>query len=251
MTIRMSFFQRILFIIFLSNSFLAFGQNETSLLQKYISSFTSGTAYDQQLLCEKIMWSGLSSPSLFDLIEADLISRSKNVKAKVELNNVAWLMKALGSSGQVKYSETLQSLTLHSQSKIVKYAKEGLNLIPQHAQWNPIISDTTLANANKSEIINRYANMIRSDILELNIYAGKRIFAEQISDTYLYDLLSKKILVGHKGVHKSDKLKIAAYAWMMRASVQTNTETAQKVLETATNKKLKKYAKKYIAAQTR
>jgi hypothetical protein len=37
----------------------------------------------------------------------------------------------------------------------------------------------------------------------------------------------------------------------MRASAITNVATAQKVLETATNKKLKKYAKQYIAANNR
>jgi hypothetical protein len=157
-------------------------------------------------------------------------------------------MKALGASGQSKYLDTLQSFTSHSNSKIAKYAEEGVNFIPQYAKWNPIISDSSQANTERSETINRYANMIRSEILELNILAAKRIYAEKIQDEYLYGLLSEKIIAGHKSVHKSDKTKIAAYAWMMRASARTNVATAQKVLETATNKKLKKYAKQYIAA---
>ncbi len=247
MTILKSFAQLVFIVLFMSNSVFTLAQSNSSLLEQYISDFTTSSSFEKQLLCEKIMWSGLSDSSLFDLIEEDLIKRSKNAKDKKEVDNVAWLMKALGSSGQSKYNETLQTLTSHSDKKIVKYANEGLNLIPQHAQWNPIISDTSNTNLDKSEIINRYANMIRSDILELNIFAGKRIYAEKINDTYLYELLSKKILAGHKTVNKVERLKVLAYAWMMRASVQTDTNTAQQVLETATNKKLRKYAKKYIA----
>ena len=179
MTISKLFYQRILILMLITNSLLTFGQSETGLLQTYISDFTSGTTFEKQLLSEKIMWSGLSSPSLFDLIEQDLIERSKNPNNKKELDNVAWLMKALGSSGQKKYTTTLQNLTSHNNSKIAKYAKEGLKLIPQHTIWNPIISDTSNANPDKSEVINRYANMIRSDVLELNIltpYPGTPLF---------------------------------------------------------------------------
>ena len=241
-------FKQILVLAFLCTSLTTFGQSNSGLLEKYIVEFKSGSRLDKQLICEKLMWSGLSDSSLFDLLEQDLVSRAMTANGKKEITNVAWLMKALGASGQSKYLDTLQSFISHSNGTIAKYAKEGINFIPQYAKWNPIISDSSQANTESSEIINRYANMIRSEILELNILAAKRIYAEKIQNEYLYGLLSEKIIAGHKSVHKNDKIKIAAYAWMMRASVKTNVATAQKVLETATNKKLKKYAKQYIAA---
>lgn len=241
-------FKQILVLAFLCTSLTTFGQSNSGLLEKYIVDFKSGSPLDKQLICEKLMWSGLSDSSLFDLLEQDLVSRAMTANGKEEINNVAWLLKALGASGQSKYLGTLRKFILHSNGKIAKYAKEGINFIPQYAKWNPIISDSSQANTERSEIINRYANMIRSEILELNMLAAKRIYAEQIQNEYLYGLLSEKIIAGHKSVHQSDKTKIAAYAWMMRASARTNVATAQKVLETATNKKLKKYAKQYIAA---
>jgi hypothetical protein len=248
MTILKLFFKYIFTLITLLQSMAVFGQTDPSLLQKYITEFNTGKPLDKQLICEKLMWSGISDPRLYDLIEQDLIIREKTTKAKLETNNVAWLIKALGASGLSKYIKTLNNLTSHHNKKIVKYAKKGLNLIPIYAIWNPIISDTSNINTEKSEIINHYANMIRSDILELNILAGKRIFHEQINDKYLYELLSEKVLAGHKSVSKNDKMKISAYAWMMRASIKTNIATTQEVLKSSTNKKLKKYAKKYIAA---
>jgi hypothetical protein len=251
MTFLKKLFKQILVLAVLCTSLVTFGQSSSGLLEKYIVEFKSGNALDKQLICEKLMWSGLSDSSLFDLLEQDLVSRAKTANGKKEYNDVAWLMKALGASGQSKYVDTLQSFTSHSNGTIAKYAKEGVNFIPQYAKWNPIISASSQGNAERAEIINRYANMVRSEILELNILAGKRIYAEKIQDEYLYRLLSEKIIAGHKSVHESDKTKIAAYAWMMRASAITNVATAQKVLETATNKKLKKYAKQYIAASKR
>lgn len=242
--------KQILVLAFLCTSLTTFAQSNSGLLEKYIVDFKSGSPLEKQLICEKLMWSGLSDSSLFDLLEQDLVSRAKTANGE-EINNIAWLMKAIGASGQSKYLDTLESFASHPNDKIAKYAKESINFIPQYAKWNPIISDSSQANTEGSEIINRYANMIRSDILELNILAAKRIYAEKIHNEYLYGLLSEKIIVGHKSVHKNEKTKIAAYAWMMRASVITNAATAQKVLETATNKKLKKYAKKYIAANKR
>ncbi len=233
-------------LIILSFNF-TFAENESNLLEKYISEFKILAPEDKKHLCQKIMWSGLSDPSLFDLIEQDLLRRSKSQRDKGEVDNVAWLLKALGSSGQTKYITTLQNLTTHNNSKIVKYAKEGLNLIQQYAKWNPIISNSSNFHPEKSEVINHYANMIRSDILELNVLAGKRIFAEKIRDNYLYKILSEKILSGHKLVPSKDKMKIAAYAWMMRASALTNIATVAEVKATGTNKKLKSYAKKYIS----
>jgi hypothetical protein len=245
--------KQILVLAFLCTSLTTFAQSNSGLLEKYIVDFKSGGPLEKQLICKKLMWSGLSDSSLFDLLEQDLVSRAKTANGEdgEEINNIAWLMKAIGASGQLRYLHTLEIFASHPNDKIAKYAKESINFIPQYAKWNPIISDSSQANTERSEIINRYANMIRSEILELNILAAKRIYAEKIHNEYLYGLLSEKIIAGHKSVHKNEKTKIAAYAWMMRASVITNVATAQKVLETATNKKLKKYAKKYIAANKR
>lgn len=220
------------------------------LTQKYIDVFSSDKGRDAQLdALNQLQWSGLSDERLFNLIEQRLLALYPVAKGKdVEL--ACWYAKSLGTSGQEGYQETLQTIVSSgANSKIRKYANEGLSNLSRYAQWNPIISSTEGVDADKPEQTNAYVNMLRSDVWELRNMAAKRIYADKRYDSYLLDVLEQALLGEYKkeyGIRYQDQ----TIAWMARALASSRMPAYQATLEevaaNAASSKLRSYARKYL-----
>lgn len=193
--------------------------NNQKTIAEYIKVFSDHSWAEQKKICNKLQWSGISDPALFDIIDKKLSWLFPTAKGRTDIDRAAWYAKTLGTSGQEKYLATLESMahaSARSNKKLNKYAKEGIALQKKYVIWNPIISDRTKFIEDKTDEVNRFANMLKSDIWELRVIAAKRISYQKLNDTYLYDLLETVILNEYQKEY-SDKRSIDSFNWMTGA----------------------------------
>ena len=219
-------------------------------LDEYIQIFTEGNARQQTRAAKELAWAGLSDPRLFDQIEKSLLEQYLIVEDKYAIDDTAWLARAMAYSGQEKYRATLEKVASDSpQKKIRRHAENSLVQLDNYERWNPIITDTSNRDSSKSDEINRYANMLRSDDLELQRIGAKGVHSTQAYDTYLLGILDAEIRASYLEV-STDSLFIDTVAWMCKAlsgsGVEAYKPTIVEVSENAGNSKVAKYASKYL-----
>ncbi len=219
-------------------------------LDEYIQIFTEGNARQQTRAAKELAWAGLSDPRLFDPIEKSLLEQYLIVEEKYAIDDTAWLARAMAYSGQEKYRATLEKVASDSpQKKIRRHAENSLVQLDNYERWNPIITDTSNRDSSKSDEINRYANMLRSDDLELQRIGAKGVHSTQAYDTYLLGILDAEIRAVYLEV-STDSLFIDTVAWMCKAlsgsGVEAYKPTIVEVSENAGNSKVAKYASKYL-----
>ncbi|WP_028115235.1 hypothetical protein [Ferrimonas senticii] len=197
-----------------------------------------------------LQWAGLSDPALFDLVAKRLEEVAPFADSKQNIDHAAWLIKALGFSGNEKYREVLvqyQGNNFHK--KLRKYANQANTQLSLHAQWNPIINDRKLFDDQQSLHHNRLANMLRSDQLELKRIAAKRIHYDHFYTPYLLNLLEQQ-LKQEVATMGGSKLAIDTYAWMTKALAGSSQykyrPTVQAIADQAPERKLRKYANRYL-----
>jgi hypothetical protein len=163
-------------------------------IEKYIDTFQRPFRLTQHTAAESLAYAGQSDPQIFDLIEKLLLDNYKSLDDPYDVDWASWLAKALGFSGNNKYSDTLALLYHHAPDrKLRKYAKIGVRLTHQYKRWNAIIVDTENFDDQLSLAQNRYANMLRSEVPELQVLAAKRIFFEGIRIDKMTKLVQYRI----------------------------------------------------------
>ena len=215
----------------------------------YQQIFQGDNQYKQQLALESLMLSGLNDPSLFDMVEAKLNASLPLATKKHPIEYSSWLAKGLGYSGNEKYRASLQAIVNGDyHRKLQKYAQEGLNNIDQFAIWNPILNDQSQYDAMQPQQLNVLANALASNDLELKRMAAKHIAAKRVYAEFILEKLASQLT--SLDLLKQDKLSIDTYAWIAKALASSGNEKFKPVIahlaETAPEKKLRKYAAKYI-----
>ncbi|MBT3597296.1 MAG: hypothetical protein HN505_15105 [Verrucomicrobia bacterium] len=220
-------------------------------LQTYITIFSTKTSAGSQLdALNTLQWSGLSDRRLFDLLEKTLLENHATARSKPNVDLVSWYAKSLGTSGLEVYRDTFKKIIQSdSHKKIIKYAQEGENNLAKYKIWNPIMTNRYVWNSDNSNVSNRLANMIRSDDWELRMIAAKRMLADNVFDDSLLMALDQTIKSEFEIDHDG-KQQIQTLAWMCRALAASMKPEFEKTLsdvhENAGNKKVRKYAKKYL-----
>lgn len=219
-------------------------------LAYYQEIFAKGNRTEQIKAAGSLEWAGLSDPVLFDLVKAKLDQVGPTAKSKGEIDYASWLLKALAFSGNEQYRAVLEEYSEKPfHKKLRKYAKQGQVALTQHSHWNPVISNPEHFDAAQSLKVNRLANMLRSDQMELKRIAAKRIHFEHLYDPYLLALLAER-LQQEVPEMAGDKLTIDTYAWMAKALAGSAEPEYRPLIEnlaeTAPERKLQRYAKKYL-----
>ncbi len=205
----------------------------------------------QKKQTESLAWSGITDTRVYDEIERLLIkTNEKPTVDRIKNDATSWFLKGLAYSGNHKYLSTLQKVRDETKNyKHKKYANEALDFLPRYTEWNPIINSTSEWNVNQSGKINRFANMIRSDVPRLKELAAKRTYGEGIKSPYLLEVIEKELLA-----HCADKDKTSrfgtTYGFMSKALGASGdkkyAQTIRTVYDQAYNKKLKRLAKKHL-----
>ncbi|WP_051215855.1 hypothetical protein [Ferrimonas futtsuensis] len=219
-------------------------------LNYYQQIFEHGSRVEQTAAASTLEWSGLSDEALFDVVAANLEQAAPEAKSKASIDHVAWLLKALAFSGNEKYRAEIQKYTQSGfHKKVRKYAKKSLGYLDQHKLWNPIINDADGFKQGESLQDNRLANMIRSDVLELNRIGAKRVHYEHNYTPYLLETLAAE-LKAKAPTMADDKLTVDAYAWMAKAVAGSGEPQYRPLIEQLSKEagasKMRKYARKYL-----
>ena len=218
----------------------------------YISKLQSNSRQNRIEAAKRITHSGLTDPELFDLINAELLNRYQSERGANEktyhlhIDEMSWLCKALASSGNTSYKETLQRIAdTTSNPKLKKYALQSLRLIDEYAQRNAIMVQTRYAEADMSPEVVRYINMLKSDDIKAKKDAAKSISRSNITDKRLFDVVNEELLKGYQ-VNTRDRHHTDTMAWLCKALAASRMPeykaTLRTVIATSSSPKLKKYA---------
>ena len=226
-----------------------FAQAALETPQDFVKVFASDNQLAQERAAKELEWAGLSSPQLFDLIESNALKSLPQATDKVTINYVAHLTYALGYSGNEKYRATIEKIIAEApHKKLRKHAEQALQNLAVYAKLNPLIAPTAWPAATHPTLGQRLANMLKSDNSELILLASKRVHHSQ---DYQPELLAQLNNVIQKNYQQPlDRDRLDAIAWATRALAGSrNLEykpTVEKVATDASDKKLRKYASKYL-----
>lgn len=220
-------------------------------IKELLAVYQSGDLVAQKKQTEYLQWAGLVDESLYDQIGSNLLSIYQDIgDDRLKADAASWLAKGLAYSGNPKYLPILEQVKEGTDSrKLQKYVDEALVYLPRYRQWNSIINNSAHWDEDKSGVINRYMNMIRSDELHLNELAIKRIYNERVFDQTLLALIHRKLLAHYQDNDGSREFG-TTYATMAKALAAVDKDkyrdTILTVSKGATNRRLRKLATRYI-----
>lgn len=235
--------------ILLSYSSLIFA-NERFTPNEYLTAFTSGTNIQKQKTAESLAWAGLTTPKIFDLIEADLLT-AYNGEKRIDKNFAGWLIRGLGFSGNEKYRDTLNLIAKNkdkSKKRLRRYAKSALASLERYKDYNNIIAPTSWPKGEHPSLHQRLVNMMESDNFQLIKIAAKRITrkSNQTPDT----LSATEKTVKKHAYRKLDRHDSDAITWALKALAFTKLPEYKILLEDigkkSKNSKIRQKAKWYV-----
>lgn len=218
--------------------------------EDYVKVFQTGSPIEQEKAAQTLEWAGLSSPQLFDLVEAKALEFLPKARDKVNINYVAHLTKALAYSGNEKYRATIEKVIKDSPHKKLKqHALQALARLSDYSTFNPLIAPQAWPEYAHPSLNQRLINMLSSGNVELMRMAAKRV---HFTHNYQPELLAQlNQAIEGKYQQSLDGLGLDATAWMCRALAGSRAveykPTIEKVANSATEKKLRSYASKYLA----
>ena len=238
--------------IFISNSlYLDRGYAEgdrSAEIEEFITMLKSNNMEQRINASKRITRSGLTDPKLFDLIRDNLVngyqSDPNNPK---HIDEIAWLCKALASSGRPEYKEALKKVAdTTGDAKLERYARQGMDLIDEFAKRNKIISDTKNTVPGQSPEVTRLINMLKSDNLALKRDAAKEIYRSHFTDQNLFGVVNEELLKGYQ-ISPYDRHHVDVMAWLCKAlgasGMPEYKATLSKIVETSSSEALRKHAK--------
>ncbi len=212
---------------------------------EYLDLLKSNNVFKQIETAKIISQAALSDPELFDFINQKLLNEyQSHTSSSKHIDFMAWLCKALASSGMSKYKATLQQVAeTATNQKIQKYALQSLAMVDVYAKQNAIIYAGVDATQNPE--ITKLINMLKSDDITLKTNAAKKITRSDFTSPQLFNVVNEELMKGY-ALDTGDRKHVDAMAWLCKAlsasRMEQYTKTLQEVAENTTNKKLQKYA---------
>jgi hypothetical protein len=220
-------------------------------IDHYLEILESGSNADKVKMLERLQWSGLSEPRLYDEVEqqVNFLGFSK------QLNNdpislLSHQIRALGYSGNEKYRSTLVNIKDNAKiSKLKRHAKKALMQLDQFIGWNQSIKTSDIGTEGKSVEVATYMRMLNVDDVFVQRLAARAIFHEQRQDSDLLALTAEKL----KNVYMKEGLDSQTQdtaAWFCKAIGQSGQyeylDLLREVNEKTPYRKIKKYALQFI-----
>ena len=228
----------------------ALANNLNQEINGYIDVFKGNNFAKQRKVIDKLAWAGISDSRLYDLMAAKLDSTMSS-DDKIGVDQASWFAKGLARSGNKKYIADLERVSKQAaHKKTRKYAANSIATLNKYSEWNPIIAKGLSNTASGKLEQARVKNMLNSSNYGLMTIGAKRVYYGHNSEKPLAALASKRLMEEYQSV-AGNKDGIDAVAWLIKALAETgdssHKSTLVKIAETAKDKKVKKYAKKYAA----
>ena len=169
-------------------------------------------------MLERLQWSGLSDPRLFDKIaEGPESEYLRNDLGRKTEGIFAYQVRALGYSGNEKYRQLLAQIGKSAgSSKVKKHARKALKEMPQHGRWNMLIAESDLDVSGKSVEVATYMKMLGTDDIPLQRMAARATFHEKRSDPDLLALMATRLEASYL-LEGLDRVQTDTLAWFCKA----------------------------------
>lgn len=240
-----------LFFVSLFFANLLAADNRSDETERFISMLNSGFRIERVKAAKLITRSGLTDQKLFDLIQDKLLAGyQENTGSSKHIDEMSWFCKALASSGNHTYIDTLRKIaSTTSSSKLRKYANQSIGLVEKYHIDNEIIGNTKNLEKGMSLEAARVKNMLTSDKLYLQKNAAKMLVRREVTDPSLYALVNEELKKRFM-MHGAGKEQIDTMSWFCKAlGASGNKEyrqTLEEVKKRAPNEKLQNFARKSL-----
>ena len=216
-------------------------------VSKFLSMLDSESIKTRIDALKYITNSHLTDPKLFNVIEKRLLEEYQlNTNNMEHIDEMAWLCKALASSGNEEYSKTLQKVTdTTSVQKLKKYAKQSMDLIKEYAKKNKMLAESEYTNNGISPKAAKYMTMLKSGEISMIKDAAKELSRSKIDDQRVYDTASEVLLEMYKQKSLGSE-KIDTLAWLCKAlgvsGIAKYKTALDEIINDTSSEKLKKHA---------
>lgn len=224
-----------------------------AFVDSYYENFREGSLSLQTKTCEKIRdYSGITDERIFDLIEMKLMTISGQEKISGEEKDAAvCFARALASSGNLKYRQSLTTVSDHANSRSIrKAAEEELPKIEKYQRWNKVINDSEYEMQGRSNHLALWMRLVASDEPDMGLYALEKARTFNNYDVNFLVLLEEKLhaAIELKAIseEKLDFYREAMNYLMSHPDFGKYTSLVNEVAENAKNDKLAKLARRAL-----
>ena len=196
-------------------------------------------------MLERLQWSGLSDPLLFDRLEKDVLAAQEQKYFERDVLSVlAYEVRALGYSGNPKYQPTLQFMANKAENtKLKRHASKAKADLVQFQAIQNKLATVKIPDAELPAEVVSYIKLLETNDAYAQRLAARAIFHEQRKDPALLEVTAAKLKSMYMDTNL-DKTAQDSAAWMCKALKQaTGYESLlQKVASETPHKKIRKYA---------
>lgn len=196
-----------------------------------------------------LKWSGVTDTVLYNMVEVELKKHYMS-ESKVRLETSSWLVKILALSGNKKYLKVMEEISSsEAHKKIKKHTNSAIAMLNDYAVWLPIMNKGVSKLPVSKRGPARAKNMLNSSNSELFVIGAKRLYHNYTDNVALLSQAQKFLLKNHSKY--DDKVRLDGMSWLIKSLAESMDPkykpTLEKIAEESSNKKIRKYAKKYAA----
>ncbi|MBN2427441.1 MAG: hypothetical protein JXK94_03795 [Deltaproteobacteria bacterium] len=237
----------IVFCLLLSS--LSFAQMNPGTDVESLKESLDSTSRAQRVYAAKIISrSGLTDEALYEKIATILKENYASSSSPNDVDEMAWLCKALAASGNPDYRPLLDEIGKNAKNtKLQHYAKQSSGMIEEFARRKEILNAQENWDDSLSAEDNRLLNMLTSENISLKRDAAKSLVRHPGSDIKVYDAAADALK------HMADNftgsnLYVDTMAWLCKALAASGDikfiDNLQQIESTTKNAKLQNYAKR-------
>ena len=219
-------------------------------IDHYLKILEKGGHASKVQMLERLQWSGLSDPRLYDEIEKQLLEQYQNEELdKYENSLLSHRARALGYSGNEKYRNSLAQVNKAAfQKRVRQHAKKALSELDKYKNWNRMIAESDITIEGKSVEVTTYIKMLNVNDTFVQRQAARAIYIEFQKDPDLLALVADRL----EGLYLKDNLDKQVQdtaAWFCKALGRNAPwdygELLSEVAKNTPYKKIRKYARQY------
>jgi len=197
-------------------------------VENYVKAF-SGDRSGHITAARTLAWMGISDPRVYDIVDK-LVKQSADGAqvSRGDRDLVNWYIRALGWSGNPKYSPTIS--TYASTRDYAKWGRDALEELPKFEKWNPIISNRATFDPKLNDDQNRAMNMLAAPDVRLKGHAAKQLY-NRAMESVVQERLAQETKASYKQTGDEDTND--AIAWMLRALGSSRNPKYVAILEEA------------------
>ncbi|MGS2722526.1 hypothetical protein ACVBEJ_02195 [Porticoccus sp. GXU_MW_L64] len=204
-------------------------------IDSYIKGLESGDSQTITRTADLISASGLSHKRLFETVERVLngyhLRQTETPNDTSLVPPTISLIRALGASGDSRYSGFLYQIQTESRSRAARNrAKHVISKISWYRYRNDVMQDMSKHKPSQSAISTRFLNLLTNRSEKLNRYGAEELYRVGKAEPVVLNHLMNKLTEGayeQRGGQHADKM-----AWYCRALIKIDYQSYKTEIDT-------------------